>query len=52
MDSNIYVTVSSVEVGVVIQEGAVIDTEITAAGPQVDTGITGPPGDTGATGTS
>ena len=34
MDSNIYVTVSSVEVGVVIQEGAVIDTEITAVGPQ------------------
>lgn len=33
MDSNIYVTVSSVEVGVVIQDGAVIDTEITAVGP-------------------
>lgn len=44
MDSNIYVTVSSVEVGVVIQDGAVIDTEITAVGPQGADGPQGPQG--------
>lgn len=52
MDSNIYVTVSSVEVGVVIQDGAVIDTEITAVGPKGDQGDIGETGATGATGTS
>lgn len=33
MDSNIYVTVSSVEVGVTIQDGVIINTEITSVGP-------------------